>query len=139
MKEYLLEMLFLLHRQNKTQKMFDLYVKIFNQINDEYGSCQLQNKFVLFQLANDNKIFRISASVLLYEIEKLLTAANKKEGISLSCLEAFINKICSFLVCINQRRRCTKFRFYAISKFTLFIFPIVIQNTSELCITDPLK
>lgn len=96
MKEYFLEMLFVLHRQNKIQKMFDSYVKIFNQIDDEYGSCQLQNKFVLFQLANDNKIFRISASVLLYEIEKLLTAANKKEGISLSCLEAFINNLFSY-------------------------------------------
>lgn len=94
MINYLLNILYLLHEQNKIQDLFYPIIMILRQEKDGGYNYRLQDKDVVIQTPAGEELLRIPASVFLVEAENLLKAINENDGaFGVPQIEVFMNSI----------------------------------------------
>ena len=81
MKNYLIDILHLLHKQNKIQDLFYPIIMILRQEKDGDYNYKLQDKDVVIQTPTGVELLRIPASVFLVEAENQLKAINENDGV----------------------------------------------------------
>ena len=94
MINYLLNISYLLHEQNKIQDLFYPIIMILRQEKDGGYNYRLQDKDVVIQTPAGEELLRIPASVFLVEAENLLKAINENDGaFGVPQIEVFMNSI----------------------------------------------
>lgn len=94
MKNYLFDILSLLHEQNKIHELFYPIIMILRQEKEGDYNHKLQSKDVVILTPAGEELLRIQVSVFLSEAENLLKAINENNGaFGVSQAEIFMNNI----------------------------------------------